>query len=107
MAKKKYYAIKKGYESNVIVESWYECWKLTDGFSGAIFKGFTTEHEARNFLALRKAKWDKSKPPLKKQMKKKKPKYYVKGGVRMAYYGTTVGKFYTSEDRGPDELPWD
>lgn len=106
MAKKTHYAIKKGHESNVIVRSWHECRKLTDGYAGAIFKGFTTEREAADFLALRHAKWDKSKSLAKKQVKKKKPKYYIKNGVRMADYGLTVGKFY--KDPGNDNsVPWD
>jgi hypothetical protein len=44
--KNKYYAIRKGHRSCVVVQSWDECKTLTDGCPGAIFKGFPA-HELR------------------------------------------------------------
>lgn len=38
--KKKFYAIRHGRQSGVVVGTWDECKKLTDGFAGAAFKGF-------------------------------------------------------------------
>jgi len=106
MAKKNYYAIKIGYTPNIIVESWHECWKLTNGYAGAIFKGFTCYQQAVDFLALRKAKWDKSKAPLKPvKAKKRRPRYYTKNGIRYAGYGITVGINYTGN--AESGVPWD
>jgi viroplasmin and RNaseH domain-containing protein len=98
MAKKNHYAIKKGRESNVIVGSWYECRKLTDGYPGAIFKGFTNEHEAIDFLALGQAYWIKSKKTNKR--KKGKSRCYTINGVRFQDYGTTTGELYVKSDDG-------
>lgn len=46
---KKFYAVKKGRASG-IYETWAECQKQTAGFSGAIFKSFTSREEAELFL---------------------------------------------------------
>lgn len=47
---KKYYAIKNGRKSNVIVDSWKECRKLVNKYSKAKFKGFATREEAEKYL---------------------------------------------------------
>lgn len=39
---KKYYAIRKGHQSGVVVDSWEQCKVLTDGCKGAVFKGFAS-----------------------------------------------------------------
>lgn len=49
MAAQKYYAVKKGKRIG-IVRTWAECQALTKGFSGAIYKSFTSEQEARDFI---------------------------------------------------------
>lgn len=49
-SKKNFYAVKKGRKSNTIVKTWAECSKLVLGFTGAIYKGFSTEDEAKAFL---------------------------------------------------------
>jgi len=49
MAKKNFYAVKKG-KTPGIYKSWPECKSQTDGFSGAIYKGFATLEEAEKFL---------------------------------------------------------
>lgn len=45
----KYYAVKKGRESGIYT-TWEECKKQVDGFSGAIYKSFPTELEAKEYL---------------------------------------------------------
>jgi ribonuclease HI len=47
----KYYAVKIGRVPG-IYRTWPECQKQTHGFSGAAFKSFECEQEARNFLLL-------------------------------------------------------
>jgi len=49
MAKKKFYAVRKGIQTGIF-NSWEECKKQIDGFSGAEYKGFLTENEAKLFL---------------------------------------------------------
>lgn len=46
---KKFYAVKKGHKKGIF-ESWDECKKNTNGYSGAIYKSFKTLNEANNFL---------------------------------------------------------
>lgn len=50
MAKKKWYAVKKGVKPGVY-QTWAETEAQVKGYSGAVFKGFTTEAEARQWLA--------------------------------------------------------
>jgi ribonuclease HI len=49
MAKKKYYAVRVGVEPG-IYETWDECQAMTKGYSGAIYKSFTDEMEAMEFM---------------------------------------------------------
>lgn len=46
---KKFYAVKKGHKKGIF-ESWDECKKNINGYSGAIYKSFKTLNEANNFL---------------------------------------------------------
>ena len=46
---KKFYAVKKGLTPGVYT-SWADCHAQINGFSGAIFKGFETLEEAKNFI---------------------------------------------------------
>lgn len=46
---KKYYAVKAGKKPG-IYESWAACKSMVDGYKGAIYKGFMTYEEAKNFL---------------------------------------------------------
>ena len=46
-----YYAVKKGIEPGVYL-SWEECNKQIDGFSGAEYKKFKTEDEARKVIEI-------------------------------------------------------
>lgn len=46
---KKYYAVKRGHKTGIF-ETWTECKKQVDGFSGAIYKSFTAKADALAFL---------------------------------------------------------
>ena len=46
----KFYAIKEGRKSNVVVTTWDECKELTDGYKNAKFKSFKNEDEAWKYL---------------------------------------------------------
>jgi ribonuclease HI len=52
MAKKKnnFYAVKKG-KNPGIYKTWDECRAQVEGFSGALYKGFTTRKEAERYLS--------------------------------------------------------
>lgn len=45
----KYYAVKKG-KTPGVYRSWAECKAQVDGFSGAVYKSFTTLEEAKQFV---------------------------------------------------------
>lgn len=45
----KYYAVKKGFKTGIF-NSWNECKQVVNGYSGAIYKSFTSLQEAREFL---------------------------------------------------------
>lgn len=46
---KKYYAVKRGRNPGVY-NSWAECQKQINGFTGAVYKGFNTKEEAVSFI---------------------------------------------------------
>ena len=46
---KKYYAVKRGRKSGIFTV-WADCAAQVQGFQGAIYKGFVTEEEARDWL---------------------------------------------------------
>lgn len=46
----KYYAVKKGKMSGIYY-SWNECKTQVDGFSGAEYKSFKSEKEARDYIS--------------------------------------------------------
>ena len=48
---KKFYAVKNG-KTPGIFETWDECKKSVDGYSGAVFKSFKTKDEALAFLGV-------------------------------------------------------
>lgn len=52
MAKKKIYAVRKGYKTGLF-NTWAECQKATAGYSGAEFRGFTDREEAMVFLNMK------------------------------------------------------
>ena len=49
MAKKKFYAVKKGLTTGIF-DTWEKCQAAVKGYPGAEFKGFVTEEEARAYL---------------------------------------------------------
>ncbi len=49
-SKKKYYAVKVGRQTGVF-DTWAECKKQIDGFSGAIYKSFLTRVDAETYLS--------------------------------------------------------
>lgn len=51
MAKKKYYAVKKGTNPGIYL-TWDECKEQVSGFSGAEYRGFATEEEAKAYLGV-------------------------------------------------------
>lgn len=46
---KKFYAVKKGYTRGIFY-NWEDCKKQIEGYSGAIYKGFTSLEDANRFL---------------------------------------------------------
>ena len=48
---KKIYAVKKGFKTGIF-DSWNECKKQIDGYSGAIYKSFATYEDAYKFLSM-------------------------------------------------------
>lgn len=69
MAKKKFYAVRKG-KKNGIFSSWEECEPLVKGFEGAEYKSFSSEAEAKAFLSDDPA-------PSSAPVKKKGLEYYL------------------------------
>ena len=53
MSKRKFYVVKKGYECG-IYNTWDECKKQVNGFSGAEYKSFLTLNEANEYIGLKK-----------------------------------------------------
>lgn len=45
----KYYAVKKGRKTGIFM-TWSECEKQVKGFSGAVYKSFTSEEDALDFI---------------------------------------------------------
>lgn len=45
----KYYVVKKGFKTGIF-NSWNDCKQVVNGYSGAIYKSFTSLQEAREFL---------------------------------------------------------
>lgn len=50
MAKKKYYAVKKGRNTGIF-DTWEKCKKEIEGYSGAIYKSFLSYEDAQQFLS--------------------------------------------------------
>lgn len=53
MSKKKFYAVRKGYKVG-IYNTWDECKKQVNGFSGAEYKSFQTLAEANEYMGVEK-----------------------------------------------------
>lgn len=50
MSKKKYFAIREGFETGIFYDEWDNVKHLTNGYPSAKFKGFWTEKEALDYL---------------------------------------------------------
>lgn len=53
MSKRKFYAVRKGYNAGVY-NTWDECKKQVNGFSGAEYKSFQTLDEANDYIGSKK-----------------------------------------------------
>ena len=46
----KYYAVRKGLEGPKVYTSWEDCSKAVKGFKGAVFKSFSTQEDADDYI---------------------------------------------------------
>lgn len=87
MAQKKYYAVVKGRKTGIF-DNWEECKKHIEGYSGAIYKGFTNYEDAYNFFN------GEVKNTIKSQEETKKIEAYVDGSYSEEYgkysYGCVI-----------------
>lgn len=91
MAKKKFYAVKKGYEPGVYL-TWEDCKKQIHGYSSAEYKGFLTLKEAENFMI-------KSKEEYKEVLEEKTVKAYVDGSYDHSTLRYAGGAVIILEDK--------
>jgi hypothetical protein len=122
--KNKIYAIKKGHQSGVVVDTWEQCKALVDGCKGAIFKGFQAhqEEQAKKFAKhgnygkhtpkTKAAKttsstWDNDKYPCIQRKTYRDPFTGVlyKNRCVMRRGPTTIGKDY--KPHIGNSLPWE
>ncbi len=112
MAKKNYYAVKVG-KTPGIYRTWEECRRQTEGFSGAVYKGFSIEAEARQFMGLN-VQGNKDATSVENNkvnnLKKGEALAYVDGSYRVetGEYGCGVVFFYNGmqmeiSEKGKDE----
>lgn len=64
MAKKKFYAVRKGNKIG-IYNTWDECKKQVSGYSGAEYKSFSSLEEANEYLSIDKKIFDEDKEYIK------------------------------------------
>jgi ribonuclease HI len=64
MAKKKFYAVRKGNKVG-IYNTWDECKKQVSGYSGAEYKSFSSLEEANEYLSIDKKIFDEDKEYIK------------------------------------------
>ncbi len=102
---KKYYAVKIGRKSLVIVNSWKECYPLVNGFEGAIFRSFKTLPQAEGWLLISNIIDNSGRITVKKS--RWKGVEYSSFGVRHANFGRSVGEFYIPYTGDPLIPPWD
>ena len=69
--KKKYYAIRKGRKSGIVVTSWDDCRRLVEGYSGAIFKGFTSWQEKEALQFAKSGDYGEWTPKVKQEKSRK------------------------------------
>ena len=102
MAKKKYYAVKKGKVPGVY-ETWDACKNQTHGFPGAVFKSFPTREEAQAFVGMDRQTEKVAAAGTDRQAEKESvlesmdPMVMAVGGVAVAYvdgsYNVATGEY--------------
>lgn len=114
MAKKKYYAVKKGKTPGVYL-TWEDCKAQVDGFSGAEYKGFSTEEEAYAYAGVEKpcegdSGEDQNRSREKLQIKAGDAVAYVDGSYNAATGDYSCGVVFMTEteefqlaERGADK----
>lgn len=92
MAKKKFYAIKRGYKPGIYT-SWGEAEHQVKGFSGARYKGFSTKEEAVLWLeeGQESVSVKNKLSPQKKEVQKKAEKPVKKGEIIIYTDGGAIG----------------
>ncbi|MHC1746303.1 MAG: viroplasmin family protein [Negativicutes bacterium] len=98
MTKIKFYAVKAGRVPG-IYKTWSECQKQTVGYSGAIFKSFPTEQEARTYINNTSASIHPANNGEKEEVDKKWYDVYVDGSFNGVNYGWAFAVFL-----GEDEI---
>lgn len=116
---KNFYAVRKGRENHVVVNSWAKCLKLVSRYSGAIFKGFKEKEDAIKFANI---PFEAPKPKLSTSKKlgvlrnynidmtgtgrcELRGKFRGKNRCLKRYFSTTTGNQYKPVDSG--SIPWD
>ena len=94
----KYYAVKKGLTPG-IYDSWEKCKANVDGVSGAEFKSFRTEEEAREYLGLTSAKEEVVNSDFHSVSKEKKLTAYVDGSFNFIHASIKGVKVSNSKER--------
>ena len=97
MTKIKFYAVKAGRVPG-IYKTWAECQKQTVGYSGAIFKSFPTEQEARNYINNTIASIHLANGGEKEAVDKKWYDVYVDGSFNGVNYGWAFAVFLGEEE---------
>jgi len=98
VTKIKFYAVKAGRVPG-IYKTWAECQKQTVGYSGAIFKSFPTEQEAKNYINNTIASIHLANSGEKEAVDKKWYDVYVDGSFNGVNYGWAFAVF-----SGEDEI---
>lgn len=91
--KKNFYAVKKGRITGIF-DSWDDCKKAVDGYSGAEYKGFSNEYDAGAYLEGRKP--DIMQPTVLNVSRQREPEdstcyYAVRKGWKQGIFTTWKG----------------
>ena len=81
---KNYYAVKDGKKPGVY-ETWKDCEEQVKGYSGAVYKKFTTQKEAKDFIGDKKIKKDISGEIVEIEKEKTIEQSDLKDGEALAY----------------------
>jgi len=106
MAVKNYYAVKRGHKLGIF-ESWAECQEATEGYSGAVYKGFKWREDAVQFLADKMPKWSGNhKKSVKRKPTNPDGKFKYASMRHGKVYKTTYAKDPNTEFYNGDLPPW-